>query len=259
MWHDIKMLNVTTNALVGLCLLALVASGLWWLAQRPMFALQVITVHGTDQATLRHANALTIKNSAVPHIRGNFFTVDLSEVRAAFENVPWVRRATVRREWPNRLRVSLEEYQVLGTWGEDGQLLSTRGDVFTANLAEAEEDGMLRSFNGPKGSEKEVVTRFQDMRAWLAPIKLIPVAVSLSERFAWSIKLNNGMTVKFGREQKGRTLKALVARMARVYPQLLGGVEGRIQRMDLRYPNGLALAVSSTGANMKVNSNKHGI
>ena len=35
MWHDVRMLNATTNTLMGLLALALLTAGLWWVAQRP--------------------------------------------------------------------------------------------------------------------------------------------------------------------------------------------------------------------------------
>ncbi len=245
MWHDIKMLKAMTCALIGFCALVLLAAGFWWLAQRPMFALKVISVKGMEKQELRHVNALTVKSTVLPRIKGNFFTVNLDTVRQVFETVPWVRKATVRREWPNGLIVAVDEHQPLGTWGEDGRLLSVNGDVFTANLAEAEEDGKLLDFAGPAGSGREVAMRHADFRVWFAPLKLSPVAVHLSDRFSWSVKLNNGMTVKLGREQKGMTLKEQVARMMQIYPQLVARANGRIESMDLRYPNGLALSVSS--------------
>jgi hypothetical protein len=58
----------------------------------------------------------------------------------------------------------VEEHEALGTWGEDGRLLSVKGDVFTANLAEADEDHELPAFDGPAGSEKEVLARFASSR-----------------------------------------------------------------------------------------------
>jgi len=127
MWHDVKLLNATTNALIALVLLVLLASGLWWVAQRPMFTLKTIRVEGMADTPLRRVNSLTIRASAVPRIKGNFFTADLDAVRAAFESVPWVRKAMVRREWPNKLIVTVEEHRALGTWGDDGRLLSVKG------------------------------------------------------------------------------------------------------------------------------------
>ena len=242
MWQDVKMLNATTNALLALVALALLASGLWWLAQRPMFTLKTIRVEGVAEEQLRRVNPLTIRASAVPRIKGNFFTADLDAVRAAFESVPWVRKAMVRREWPNKLIVTLEEHRALGTWGDDGRLLSVKGDVFTANLAEAEDDGDLLEFDGPVGSEKEVVARFDQFRNWFAPIKLEPESVALSNRYAWTVKLDNGLTVELGRAEGDATLKERIARLVSVYPQLVDRLQGKkIENVDMRYPNGLAL------------------
>jgi cell division protein FtsQ len=254
MWHDIKMLNATSNALFGLVALALFAAGLWWLAQRPMFTLKVIRIEGIEQKALRHVNPLTVRSTALTRIKGNFFTADLDTVRLAFESVPWVRKATVRREWPSQLTVTLEEHSPLGTWGEDGRLLSVKGDVFTANLAEAEEDAELLAFNGPAGSEKEIVARFRDLRDWFAPANLAPEAVYLSGRYAWTVKLDNGMTVELGREQSSTTLKERVDRLVGIYPQLVARLQDRIESVDMRYPNGLAL--KAQGLTLALDSKK---
>lgn len=244
MWHDIKSLNAAANFLFGLVALALLSAGLWWFAQRPMFTLTAIRIEGAGQAPLQHVGASTVRSTALPRIKGNFFTANLSAVRAAFESVPWVRRATVRREWPNKLIVTLEEHEPLGTWGEDGRLVSVKGDLFTANMAEAEEHGVLSEFDGPDDSEKEVVARFHDLQRWLAPIGLAPAALRLSGRYAWTVRLSNGMTVELGREQDAATLKGRVERLVGIYPQLIARLQDGIQSVDMRYPNGLALKAS---------------
>jgi cell division protein FtsQ len=243
MWHDVRALNTTTNVLMGLLVLGLLACGAWWFAQRPMFTIRVITIQGADHGELRHVSASTVKNAAIPRIKGNFFTANLDTVRQAFEMVPWVRKATVRREWPNQLIVTLEEHQPLGTWGDDGRLLSVKGDVFTANLAEAEEDGDLVEFSGPDGSEKDVVARYHDLQEWFSAAKLEPESVQLSNRYAWSVRLDNGMTVELGREENSSTLQDRVKRLVGVYSELAARLQGKIESVDMRYPNGLALRV----------------
>ena len=244
MWQDIKMLNAASDALLGLFALALLVASFWWLAQRPMFTLKAIRIEGTADVPLRYVSRSTVKSTALPRIGGNFFAVDLDTVRTAFEAVPWVRKATVRREWPNKLIVTLEEHVPLATWGEEGRLVSRKGDVFTANLAEAEEDGALPELAGPIGSEKEVVERFMDLHAWFAPVRLKPASLRLSGRYAWTVGLNNGMTVELGREQSRETLKARVDRLTGIYPQLVARLQDRIENIDMRYPNGLALRAS---------------
>ncbi|RXZ36378.1 FtsQ-type POTRA domain-containing protein [Oxalobacteraceae bacterium CAVE-383] len=241
MWQDVKLLNTLSGLLVAGALLALFGAGLFWVAQRPMFTLKTIVVEGMPDMPLRRVNALTIRSTALPRIKGNFFTADLDAVRGAFEAVPWVRQAMIRREWPNRLIVSIEEHRTLGTWGEDGSLLSVKGDVFTANLAEAEEDGPLLAFGGPEGSEKDVVTHYQQLKDWFAPLSLKPASLQLSDRYAWSVKLDNGMALELGREQDKNTMRERAARLIAVYPQLLQRMNGKIENVDLRYPNGMAL------------------
>jgi len=244
MWQDVKMLNAISGTLLGLAALALLASGIWWLAQRPMFTLKTIRIEGIGQSELRRVNPLIVRATALPRIKGNFFTANLDTVRTAFESVPWVRKAAVQREWPNTLIVTIDEHEPLATWDDDGRLLSVRGDLFTANLDEAEEDGALLRLSGPDGSEKDVVARLADFRQWFAPLKLNPVDVALSSRYAWTVKLDNGMTVELGREQNKTTLKDRVARLVQIYPQLLSRLQNRIESVDMRYPNGLALKAS---------------
>ncbi|MFZ6750409.1 cell division protein FtsQ/DivIB [Undibacterium sp. Ren11W] len=251
MWHDVKILNAMTNALVGILLLAFLMSGIWWVIQRPMFTLTAIRIEGVDKGNLRHVNALTVRNAAIPKIKGNFFTSNLDLVRSAFEMVPWVRKASVQREWPNKLIVVLEEHEVLGTWGDEGRLISAKGDVFTANLAEAEEDADLIEFVGPQGSEKEVLARYLDFKKWFAVINLEPDAVQYSNRYAWSLKLSNGMKVELGRMQDELILKKRVDQLLAVYPQLLTSLRDSIESVDMRYPNGLALKSSKSSLGLK--------
>ncbi|KAB8042945.1 cell division protein FtsQ/DivIB [Janthinobacterium aquaticum] len=241
MWHDAKSLNTTANGLLAFVLVVCVAAGVWWVSQRPMFDLRTVKVESADGQGLRHVNILTLRGGVQGRIKGNFFTANLDSVRSVFESVPWVRRASVRREWPNQLIVALEEHDALGTWGEDGRLLSVKGDVFTANVAEAEDDHELPAFYGPDGSEKEVLSTYGQLQKWFAPLKMKPATVSLSSRYAWTVTLDNGMSVALGREQNHTTLKARVDRLVGIYPQLASRLEN-IDTIDMRYQNGLALS-----------------
>jgi cell division protein FtsQ len=175
---------------------------------------------------------------------GNFFTVDLEAVRRAFETVPWVRRAQVRREWPNRLVVAVEEHQVLGSW-DDGRFVNTFGELFTANAAEAEEDNRdLPELAGPAGSERDVASRYLDFKSWFARLSLVPDQVTLSPRYAWTVHFDNGtdsgLTVDLGRERDGNTVPERVLRMINAWPALVSRWP-KPTLIDLRYPNGFAL------------------
>ncbi|HEU4852963.1 MAG TPA: cell division protein FtsQ/DivIB [Telluria sp.] len=245
MWHDARTLNATANGIVAVTVLACAAAAAWRVSQLPMFNLRTIRVESMmDGKDLKNVNHLTLREGAVGRFQGNFFTTDLEKVRTSFESVPWVRRASVRREWPDQLIVTLEEHEALGTWGEDGRLLSVKGDVFTANLAEADEDHVLPEFSGPAGTEKEVMARYADLSGWFKPLGLTMQSLDLSGRYAWTVKFDNGMTVSLGREQDSSTLRDRVQRLVSVYPRLAASVP-EIATIDMRYPNGLTLSAAN--------------
>lgn len=258
MWDSPRLLNTTALIVTLLALCAFMAGAAVWASRRPMFALKSIRIEPLSIAAtstqtanvvaLRHVSASTIRSNAIDQIRGpnagNFFTVDLEAVRRAFEAVPWVRRAAVRREWPDRLVVGIEEHQVLGSW-DDGRFVNTFGELFAANAAEAEEDNKeLPELAGPVGSERDVASRYLDFRSWFARLGLVPDQVTLSPRYAWSVHFDNGtdsgLTVDLGRERDGSTVPERVLRMINAW----SSVTSRWPKptlIDLRYPNGFAL------------------
>ncbi|HEY8361176.1 MAG TPA: FtsQ-type POTRA domain-containing protein, partial [Ramlibacter sp.] len=101
---DVKLMNVTASVLFAVCGVLLAAALGWWAVRHPLFAIGGITVQGD----LAHNSVATLRANVAPQLAGNFFTLDLRRAREAFENVPWVRQATVRRQFPNRLRVQLQ-------------------------------------------------------------------------------------------------------------------------------------------------------
>ena len=260
MWDSPRLLNLVALVISMSAAAAFVAGAAVWASRRPAFALKTIRVEALpavtiDRATqtptkeaLRHVNATTIRAAAMPAIRqstsGNFFSVDLEAVRRAFETVPWVRRAQVRREWPDRLIVRLEEHRVLATW-DDGRLVNTFGELFSANTAEAEEDdNELPELAGPVDSERDVASRYIDFKSWFARLSLVPDQVTLSPRYAWTVHFDNGtengLTVDLGRERDGNTVPERVSRMINAWPGLVSRWP-KPTLIDLRYPNGFAL------------------
>jgi cell division protein FtsQ len=238
-WHNVRMLNIAANALFAAALIGLMAAAALWVAHRPMFALKHVEIEALDGHSLAHAPEALLGHAARRAARGGFFTVNLSEVRTTFESVPWVRRASVRRIWPDRLRVALEEHQPVALWGDE-RLLNASGEVFTANVVEAEEQGPLPSLNGPEGSSVQVLRRFDELKGWLAGTGLNPASLALSDRHAWTLHLDDGTVLLLGRDQ-GVPIEDRVRRWAAVYPRVQTRLERGADVVDLRYPNGFAV------------------
>ena len=109
---DVRLMNAVAGGVFTLALLAALAAGVLWLARSPAFEIRAIRIEGE----LQRISAETLRANAAPRLAGNFFSADLGTARAAFEAVPWVRRATVRRIWPDRLLVQLEEHRASALW-----------------------------------------------------------------------------------------------------------------------------------------------
>ncbi len=238
-WHSPRLANALARMLSAAVVLALLATVVSWAARRDVFDLRLVRVEAVAGHKLRQSSESLLRATIAQRIHGSFFSINLEEVRAVIETVPWVRRAQVRRVWPNRLVVAIEEHRPLALW-EDGRLVNTYGELFSANLDEAEEDGALPQFGGPKDSESAVVRRYAELRDLLAPLGAVPVAVNLSARHAWSAQLDDGTRLMIGREQ-GLALADRIRRWVAAYPAVKAQLNRRAEVVDLRYPNGFAL------------------
>ena len=166
---DVKLMNITATVIFAAAGVVLLAAALWWLVRNPAFSIGGITVQGD----VTHTNAVTLRANVAPHLVGNFFTVSLQETRDAFQAVPWVREAVVRREFPNKLRVTLREHQAVAFWGEDSEmkLVNNFGEVFEANPGDVEQDNLPR-LKGPEGQSLQVLQMYQALRPMFDPLDL---------------------------------------------------------------------------------------
>ena len=110
---DVKLMNMTATVMFLGCAAGVLAAGGAWLLRQPAFSIAHIAVEGD----VAHTSAMSLRANVAPHLKGNFFTVDLEAARRAFEQVPWVQSAQVRREFPSGLRVHLQEHDVAAYWG----------------------------------------------------------------------------------------------------------------------------------------------
>ena len=90
---DIRAMNAAALAVFALAGLVLLAATIAWLLRAQVFTLRSISLDGD----LNRSNLATVRANAVPRLAGNFFSFDLERGRVAFESVPWVRQAVVRR------------------------------------------------------------------------------------------------------------------------------------------------------------------
>jgi cell division protein FtsQ len=229
MWDRPEALNAIANALFGVAFLAIFYAVFMVVVHLPVFPLREVRI----SAQPAHVQRAEIEAIVRQHLRGNFFTLDLAQARKGFESIPWVRRADVRRQWPDRLDVTLEEHVPLARWGTLG-LVNAQGEVFRAHY-----EGKLPAFNGPNGAAKEMAIQYAYFRRSLERIGREPVQVNLSARRAWSIRLDGGTALELGRAD----IEGRLARFVQSYTQAASLLGRRMEYVDLRYANGFAVRV----------------
>jgi cell division protein FtsQ len=236
-WHNEKLLNGIANGLFTVAGLvagyfAVVLAATW-----PGLPLRVVTIEGD----VVHVTEDAVSAQLEGRVQGNFLGADLEAVRAALQELPWVRRVEVRRQWPDRIAVRIEEHVALARW-PDERLLNTFGELFVG-AARPE----LPLLTGPAGSEREVAERYRRFRELLAPIGGDPTQVLLSPRQAWQVRValpdRPALTLELGRDQPKQPIDDRLARFIAAYPSTVGRLAASIDYVDLRYPNGFALRV----------------
>jgi cell division protein FtsQ len=233
MWDNPRLLNLAADVLYAAAALLVVAI-VWHTALRvPQTQVRAVALTGD----LAHVDAQAVHGRLAGRVAGSFFGVNLDEVRSLVAELPWVRSVEVRREWPDRLVVRVEEHRPLGRWSAT-RLVSERGELFDGTS-----DAVLPQLGGPPGTEGEVTRRFRAMRELVAPLGAEPVQVTLSARYAWQVKLSSGLVLELGRDETRSPVEERLARFVAAYPRIVAGLNRRLDYVDLRYPNGFAIRV----------------
>lgn len=239
-WDRPVLLNLVADLLIVASVAALTWAGSVAIQRLPVFPLrQVVVARPLHQVTPDQ-----IEQAVRVAVVGNFFTVDLDGVRAAFEKLPWVRRAGVRRLWPDTLELDLEEHVAVARWSQadgESELVDSQGEVFGAAIEQP-----LPTFVGPDGSASEMLARYREFAKDLATIERSPQTLTLSRREAWQVKLDDGLLIELGRDEPEHSLSERMTRFSTYYRAMLERVQltaGSV--VDMRYPNGFAVRAAS--------------
>lgn len=236
MWHKPHLLTAVADLLLAAAAATLLVAGVLWASRLPLFPLREVVFAEAPKEVQRGE----IERALSGMVRGNFFSLDVERIRQSLEKLPWVRRADVRRQWPSRVLVRLEEHRAVARWGDGTvQLVNSYGEVFHARS-----EAKLPRLAGPQGSSAEVLKRFEEFAKVFAAVGRAPKEVVLSARLAWQVRLDDGMLVELGREQPKVSTAARLARFIEAYPQAVAARPTRPAAVDLRYPNGFALRVA---------------
>ncbi len=236
--RDVRLINGVAFAVGALLLGLLLAAAVWWLVRAPWWTLRSIELQGD----LQRNSPATLRANILPRLNGNFFNLDLQQARQVVQTVPWIRRAVVRRVWPNGLSVHLQEHRPAARWASsDGneRLVNTYGEVFEANLGEVEGEA-LPVFAGPDGSSAQVLQMHQQLSAVFSRLDRRVVKLDLSGRGSWSLELDDDAEIVLGRGTPEEVL-ARTERFAATLTQVVSAYRPPLIGADLRHTSGYAV------------------
>ncbi|THT96464.1 FtsQ-type POTRA domain-containing protein [Lampropedia puyangensis] len=237
---DVRLMNATASlAFSGVFVLVCAAAVLWAL-RNPAFAITQVVVHGDPQ----HSSAVGLQANVLPQLKGNLFTLDLNATQKVFEQMPWVRKAELRRAFPNTLDVRLQEHVPVAMWDGDeaSTMINTFGEVFEANRGEVEHE-ILPRLAGPDGQSASVLAMYRYLLEQLQGNAMQPVALYLTPRGNWQLFLSNGAHMELGAGEQDQVGQRL-ADFFTTLPQALAPLGVRPQALefaDLRHRDGYAI------------------
>lgn len=202
-----------------------------WLLNPVAWPIRIVKVEGAGGAI----SPQRVKKIVATRLGEGFFGIKLDAVAKALTGIPWVYHADVKRRWPDALVIRLTPQQAYAYWDKDA-LLNRQGDPFRPLISSFPKG--LPSLAGPDGKEHELMQRYLAAKELFASDGLTVVSVREDARRAYRLQFANGIELVIGRKWDTSRMARLVA----VYARMLASKASTIARIDLRYPNGFAVA-----------------
>ncbi len=199
------------------------------LRQDEFFPIRSVKVFG-----ISHVDHQEIQDKVAPFVSHGFFAVDIESIKDSILQIPWVSEVMVRRIWPDRVIVTVNEKNPVALWNDSG-LLSSAGEVF--NPATQTYPANLPHFLGPLGEQILMTNYYEKINNILNPLRSKIIRLELSPALVWTITLDNG--IKLNIEHK--EILTRLDQFVKVYPKIVGDRVSNVDYIDLRYPNGMAV------------------
>src|SRR5690606_25793212 len=174
-------------AALGLSLLALAGVGIKQAVDK-VNAQKIAEV--VIEGELNFASGESIKESVLRFVALSLVSIDLDQLKQELEANPWIHKVAIRREWPDRLIINVEEEVAIARWGEHS-LLNQQGMIFTPQ--EIDSLIQLPLLSGPVEDAKEVMEQYLEFNQLLYPLGVRIRDLTMNARGAWTLTLTNGI------------------------------------------------------------------
>ncbi|MDN6857955.1 cell division protein FtsQ/DivIB [Pseudomonas sp. CAN2814] len=187
------------------------------------------------EGDLSYISQAAVQQRISSYVSASFFTIDLAGMRQELEQMPWIAHAEVRRVWPDQVVIRLDEQLPIARWGDEA-LLNNQGQAFAPREVANYEH--LPRLSGPQRAQQQVMQQYQILSQMLRPLGFTIASLDMSSRGAWTLGTAQGVEIMLGRDHAVEQIRRFVT----IYDKALKEQITKIARIDMRYPNGLAVA-----------------
>lgn len=183
---------------------------------------------------LERVSSETVQKIVQPYIGESFWRVDLEKLHADLLRLEWVYKAEVKRRWPNKVIMTIEEQKPVARWGEDG-LLNQSGDIFYPHDIAPFKDWV--ALEGNPLQSRQLLHDLVTFQATFKSLNWTIDALKQQPDGSWSIHFLSGVTVLLDSED----WQAKLSRFTRALPKTKQALRKFAQVFDLRYSNGFVI------------------
>ncbi|TVZ40000.1 cell division protein FtsQ [Alteromonadaceae bacterium 2753L.S.0a.02] len=182
-----------------------------------------------------HLSKQHIQELVVEQMKGDFVDLNLRRMREAIERDTWVRRAGVRRVWPDRLEITVTEQKPIARWGNFG-FINSEGKII--DIGSNHNLAGLPLFYGPAQKSEEITKTYLAISEMLSQDGLGVVGIQVDDTLSWRLHLSDDLELVIGQYDVLDKLKNFML----VYRKDLVQKKQLLARIDMRYENGMAVS-----------------
>ena len=200
------------------------------------FSVTDVAITGHRQLTERE-----VLTAAGVTERTSLLFLDVDGARRRLESVPWILQATVRKFYPGRLEIAIEEREPFAFWQNAGKIALIAADGTVLGPYGERKVAALPLVVGPGAAARaEEILALID--SYPAIKEQVRAAIRVADR-RWNLRLKNGLDVRLPEVDMARALDVLIAldRDKKLISRDLTAI-------DLRLPDRVTMRLSDEAA-----------
>ncbi len=247
LWNCPNSMTTVTRIVLMFSVLCLIITMFQWFFSQPNFHLKYLILNISSD-NVQHVKPKELKKLVIMELNGTALTTDLGPIYKSVLSHPWIKEATVRRIWPNKILVNLVEHNIIGVWS-DGRFVTQAGkllqfDKLQSESINKEKNCFLLKLDGPNETVTAVLDRARMISKKASKVGLQTTGVQLTSQYDWRVFFSNGMKMELGGENLETPLEKRLDNFFNSIEWVRKKIKNDLISVDLRYAHGFAFEES---------------